>query len=203
MTLAALFWIIIAFGAGSLPFAFWLGRMFARADVRQYGDGNPGAANAWRAGGWRVGLPAGLLDWLKGALPVGLAYFVGRLSGPGLVLVALAPLLGHAFTPFLGFRGGKAVAVTFGIWTGLLPGGGPITLGLLLTLCYVVQTNDAWAVMLALLLFPAYLLWRGVGAELRIIWAANIALLAWTHRRALPQRPRLRPWLSKALRLGP
>lgn len=196
-------WAAIAFLAGSLPFAVWVGRLFARADVRTYGDGNPGAANAWRAGGWPVGLLAGLLDWLKGALPVGLAQFWGHINGPALVPIAVAPLLGHAFSPFLGFRGGKAVAVTFGMWTGLLPGGGPITLGLLLTVFYVVQTSDAWAVMLSLLLFPLYLLWRGLGGEFWLIWAANIVLLAWTHRKALPQRPRLRRWLSKTLGLGP
>ena len=169
MVVAAILWTAIAFLSGSLPFAVWLGLLFARADVRQYGDGNPGTANAWRAGGWRVGVLTLVLDWLKGALPVGLAHFVGHIAGPGLVPVALAPVLGHAFTPFLGFRGGKAVAVTFGIWTGLLPGEGPVILGLLLTLFYFVQTNSSWAVMLTLLVFPGYLLWRGARSELLLI----------------------------------
>jgi len=119
----------------------------------------------------------------------------------GLVPVALAPVLGHAFSPFLGFRGGKAVAVTFGIWTGLLPGGGPITLGLLLTLFYLLQTSDSWAVMLTLLAFPGYLLVRGVEPELLAIWAMNTALLAWTHWRTF-QWPQLRAWIRKALGLG-
>ena len=199
--MAVILWTAIAFLSGSLPFAVWVGRLFVRADVRQYGDGNPGAANAWRAGGWHVGLLAGLLDWLKGALPVGLAHFWGHIAGVSLVPVALAPVLGHAFSPFLGFRGGKAVAVTFGIWTGLLPGGGPIALGLLLTLFYLLQTGDSWAVMLTLIVFLGYLLARGVETELLAIWALNTALLAWTHRKSF-QRPRLRAWIRKALRLG-
>ncbi|MBM4467527.1 MAG: hypothetical protein FJ014_18565, partial [Chloroflexi bacterium] len=58
------FWAVLGFVLGSMPFSFWLGRLFAQADIRHYGDGNPGAANAWRAGGWRLGLPASLLDYL-------------------------------------------------------------------------------------------------------------------------------------------
>ncbi len=72
---AILLWTTLGFAAGMLPFAVWLPRRFAGADVRRYGDGNPGAYNAWHAGGWQVGALVLLLDFFKGALPVGLAQF--------------------------------------------------------------------------------------------------------------------------------
>jgi glycerol-3-phosphate acyltransferase PlsY len=86
---------------GALPFSVWLACLMLRTDIRAFGDGNPGAANARRAGTWRVGIPTLLLDFLKGAVRVSLAHYVFEVSGWGLVAVALAPVLGHAFSPFL------------------------------------------------------------------------------------------------------
>jgi len=193
------FWTALSFVLGALPFSVWLARL-AGADARRYGDGNPGAANAWRAGGWKIGLPALLLDVLKGAVPVGVANLSGAVTGWGLVPVALAPVLGHAFSPFLRFRGGKALAPTFGVWTGLLPGDGPTILGTFLGLFYLLQTNDSWAVILALLAFPLYLLVRGVDQPLLAIWAGNLLIALWKHRHDLRRSASLRPWLQKLLR---
>ena len=66
---------------GSLPFSLWVGRWLAGRDVREAGDHNPGATNALRVGGWRVGLAAFMLDISKSALPVGLAQYVFAYSG--------------------------------------------------------------------------------------------------------------------------
>jgi glycerol-3-phosphate acyltransferase PlsY len=180
-----------------MPFSLWLGRLVTRTDVRQVGDGNPGATNAWRAGGWPVGVAALLLDYGKGAVPVGLATFVYGVSGWGVVPVALAPVLGHAFSPFLHFRGGKAVAATFGIWTGLMLGEAPILMGILLGLFYLVQTADAWAVVFTMLVFLAHLLLRRVDGVLIAVWAANLGLLLFTHRTALRRPIRPRAWVAR------
>ncbi len=66
---------------GSLPFSLWVGRWLAGRDVRVASDHNPGATNALRVGGWRVGLVAFTLDISKGALPVGLAQYVFAYNG--------------------------------------------------------------------------------------------------------------------------
>ncbi len=192
---AVLLWSAVGFLAGSLPFSVWMGRLVARADVRRYGDGNPGATNAWRAGGWRAGVPALLLDYLKGAMPVTLARFGAGIDGWGLVPVALAPVLGHAFTPFLRFRGGKAVAVTFGIWTGLTIWVGPTLLGLALGLVYALNAVDAWSAILGTFALLAYLLLSGAPLPFLAIWGGNLAILLWKHRRDLRISPRPRPWL--------
>lgn len=191
----ALWWTVIGFLSGAVPYAVVLGRLFLRRDVRRYGDGNPGSANAWKAGGWKVGLPAVLLDGFKGGIPVGLAHFLFGVRGWWLVPVALAPLLGHAFSPFLRFRGGKAVAVTFGIWLGVLLGEGPIMLGLFLLLAYAVLSTDAWAVLLTMAAFLGHLVLRGADPVLLTIGAGNMAVLLWKHRGELRRPPQLRRWL--------
>ncbi len=192
-----LLWTVLAFLSGSLPFSLWIGRLVARADVRRYGDGNPGAANAWKAGGWRAGVPALLLDYLKGATPVALARFGAGISGWELVPVALAPILGHAFSPFLHFRGGKAVAATFGAWTGLTLWAGPTVLGLALGLAYALNATDAWSALFGLFVLLLYLLLSGAPAPFLAVWAGNFALVLWKHRRDLRTPPRPRPWLRR------
>jgi glycerol-3-phosphate acyltransferase PlsY len=195
-----LLWTGIGFFLGAMPFSFWVGHLLRQTDVRKYGDGNPGATNAWKAGGWRVGIPALLLDYLKGAVPVGLAHFVFGISNWGLVLVALAPALGHAYSPFLGFRGGKALAVTFGIWTGLTLAEGPLVLGLFLAVILLIQTSDGWAVLLGLLAFGTYLLLQRGDTFILAIWLWNTLLLIWKYRTEIQAGPQPRVWLIHLLR---
>ena len=191
-------WVLIAFLAGALPLSVWLGRLALGVDIRDCGDGNPGAANVWRAGGAGWGWLAILLDFFKGAIPVGLANFVMGVAGWELTAVALAPILGHAFSPFLRFRGGKALAVTFGIWTGLSIWLAPTVLGLSFALWFYWLKPEGWAVMagsgcllIVLLFLPVSPGWLGV-------WLGMALIFAWTHRADLAQRPRLRRLGGKA-----
>lgn len=188
-------WSAAAFVSGALPFAVWLGRATTGRDVRAVGDGNPGAANAWRVGGWRTGVAVLLLDFLKGALPVAAAHFGAHLAGWPLALVAALPIVGHAFSPFLRGRGGKGLTVTFGIWAGLTLAGAPLVLGLFMLLWYSVLRTDAWAALLSLVGLLAHLLLAGAAPWLLGVWAANFGLLVWTHRASLGQPPDLRPAL--------
>ena len=111
--------IPLAFLCGSIPFSVWLGKILLGLDVRKLGDGNPGAANAFRTGNKLIGLLVLLLDISKAAAPVGWAYFNLEIRGIPMLLIAVAPILGHVFSPFLGFRGGKALATALGVWIGL------------------------------------------------------------------------------------
>jgi glycerol-3-phosphate acyltransferase PlsY len=197
--LVALLWTGLGFLLGAMPFSPWLGRLVLHTDIRRYGDGNPGATNAWRAGGWRIGLPALILDYLKGAVPVGLAHFACGVSGWALVPVALAPVLGHAFSPFLHFRGGKAIAATFGMWSGLTVGEVPTMLGTFLALLLLVQTADAWSVVLGMLGTLAHLLLRRSPPFILAIWAGNMLILVWKHRHDLREPVRPRSWIVKLL----
>jgi len=193
-------WILYILGAflcGSLPFSVWLGKLFLRVDVRRYGDGNPGATNVFRAGNRIVGLLALILDVSKAAAPVGLAYVSLGVRGLPMFLIAMAPILGHAFSPFLGFRGGKALATALGVWIGLTvwKASLPAAIGALIGLA--LFTAPGWAVMLALVVVLVSLLaWMPDGLLL-LVWAGELLILAWTHRADLRQRPRLRTWITK------
>ena len=194
-------WILIGFVCGSLPFSVWVGRLEAHTDIRRYGDHNPGATNVTRAAGWRWGVLALILDMIKGALPVGLAWYWAGLSGWPLSLVALAPILGHAYSPFLGFRGGKAIAVSAGVWIGLTSGLALLYFLPLFLFWYILIANDGWTVLLTLFSFLLLLLVLDAEAMLLLVWAGNTLILVWKHRSELSTLPHLRPWLEKALRL--
>ncbi len=187
-------WTIIAFLLGSLPFSVWIGRLAGRVEIRDYGDGNPGSSNVVRSLGWRWGSLAMLLDFLKGAIPVGLAWFFLGLDGWYILPVALAPILGHAFSPWLGWQGGKAVAVTFGVWTGLTLGVAPTVLGLLLAVMFAVFTASGWAMILAMILFGVFITtyYRPLYPEFIAIWAGNFLVLLYKHFSELKRLPAIR-----------
>jgi glycerol-3-phosphate acyltransferase PlsY len=189
--------VVIAFVCGSLPFSVWLGKLFMGLDVRQYGDGNPGASNVFRSGSKIAGLLALILDVTKAAAPVGLAYHNLGIGGIPMFLIAIAPVLGHVFSPFLGFRGGKALAVSLGVWIGLtiwkasLAGVVGASAGLLFT------STAGWAVMVGLAaVLMALLIWMPDPLFLAV-WVGVSLILMWTHRADLSRRPRWRPWLVK------
>jgi glycerol-3-phosphate acyltransferase PlsY len=185
----------VAFLLGSLPFAVWLGWIFSGRDVRAVGDGNPGTANAFKAAGWRTGVPVLVLEVGKAGVPVGLANWVFGLGPWGLVPVALAPVLGHSFSPFLRFRGGKAIAATFGSWAGLTGVLGPAALALSLGAGFALQKVDAWTVVGGLLLFGIVLLVVGAPLALVAIWSFELALLGWKHRGEFSRRFSPRAWV--------
>jgi glycerol-3-phosphate acyltransferase PlsY len=184
-------WILLAFLLGSLPLSVWLGKIALHTDIRHFGDGNPGAANVWRAGGKWWGIVAVLLDFLKGAIPVGLANYVVALEGWALVAVALAPILGHAFSPFLGFRGGKSLAVTFGIWTGLTLWVVPTVMGLAFGFWLAILVVEGWAVLLGMLTLLVFLLVAMPDPVLLAVWFGSLLILVWKHRGDYHRSPQL------------
>jgi glycerol-3-phosphate acyltransferase PlsY len=179
-----------------------VGKLFLRTDIRAYGDANPGATNVFRAGGKGVGLLAGLLDGFKGAIPIWVAMLGAGVQGWLLVATATAPVLGHAFTPFLRFRGGKAVAVTIGIWGGLTVWEGPTVIGLGLLLGTFLVGSNGWGVIVAMTCLLAYLFiapgeWNGVIARpdlwvMTAVWLLNMSVLIYKHRTDLRHAPALR-----------
>lgn len=190
---------LLGFVTGSIPFSVWVTRVARRAEVRRFGDGNPGAINAWHAGGWRIGLPVLLLDAGKGALPVALARFVFHIDGWTLLPIAIAPILGHVFSPLLGFRGGKGIATTFGVWTALTLWLVPTTLGLLMAAMMRVQLIPGWTVLLAMIGTLGVLLGLQAQAPLVTAFALNLAIVCWAHRRDLTAGPR---WRTRRQRRG-
>ena len=194
---ALLLWTLSGFIIGSIPFSVISGRLIAKKDVRAFADGNPGGMNAFKAGGLKAGLPAMLLDIGKGFLPVFLAQKYG-LAGWSLVPVCLAPILGHAFSPFLRFHGGKALGATGGVWVALVGLWAFPIYAVLAVPLTILQTEDGWSAnggMLSLLGYAVLF-----GEPWMVAFAAlNAGLIAWTHRRDLTRRPQLRTWVVELL----
>ena len=184
---------------GSLPFSLWVGRWLAGRDVREAGDHNPGATNALRVGGWRIGLVAFMLDISKGALPVGLAQYVFAYSGLPLLLVALAPLVGSAFSPFLNFRGGKSLSVSLGIWIGLTLWRVPFVASVALVGAYITMDNPGLAVLTALLAMGAYLVLLQPDGVLLAVWGVMCVVLLAKHRADFARKVELRGWVKRLL----
>ena len=119
--LLTLVMLVVAYVCGSVPSGFLIIRATTGKDIRQYGSGNIGMANAYRVGGAVPALLVLLGDALKGAIPVIIARGALGLPDLAVVLVGLAAILGHDFPIFLRGHGGKGIATSLGVITALVP----------------------------------------------------------------------------------
>jgi len=117
--------VLAGYLAGSLPFGYWVPRVFAGMDIRRLGSGNVGASNVWREVGAGYGIAVALLDALKGFVPAFVATVeLGHAWG---IAAGAAAMLGHSRPVFLRFaRGGKMVATCGGAFFGVAPAVGGI-----------------------------------------------------------------------------
>jgi acyl phosphate:glycerol-3-phosphate acyltransferase len=191
--------LFFSFLSGSIPFSVWIGKFALHKDIRSYGDGNPGGTNVLRAGGIGWGVLAILLDIFKAAFPVGLAYYIFGIDGLWMLAIAIAPILGHAFSPFLKFHGGKAVAAAYGMWIGLTVWEASTISGLMLLFWFKVIDSSGWSIMFTCLSLLGYLLLAHNTPLLIAIWTCSTAILAWTHRADLKKPPHIRDdaWVRK------
>lgn len=115
-------WLLLvgAYLLGAVPFGLLIGYSIAGIDVRTLGSGNVGATNVLRCVGRTAGLAVLVLDMAKGAIPVLIAAHL-EVSTLSIAGVALASVVGHVFSIFLGFRGGKGVATAIGAFLPLAP----------------------------------------------------------------------------------
>jgi glycerol-3-phosphate acyltransferase PlsY len=124
--------IVLGYLVGSIPFGLLLSKRYARVDVRKYGSGKTGATNVLRTAGRKTAIMVVLLDLAKGMLAVifagliiGKSYLVVNGFGLGAlvaeVLAALAAIVGHNWSVFLKFQGGRGVATFFGGLIALCP----------------------------------------------------------------------------------
>ena len=122
-----LLFAVFGYLLGSVLFAEVFGRLFKKQDIYSgTRDGNPGTANAFREGGFLCGVLTLTGDVCKGILPVAMCLHYNTCQNElineiGMSLVILAPVLGHMFPLYSHFKGGKGIAVTFGVMLGYLP----------------------------------------------------------------------------------
>jgi glycerol-3-phosphate acyltransferase PlsY len=114
-------WIVGSYLLGATPTSYIAGRVGRGIDLREHGSKNLGATNVYRLLGWSYAIPVGLFDVAKGVIPV--ALFGRWAGGPDWLPVTLggAAVLGHMFSPYVRFRGGKGVATAGGVFLALAP----------------------------------------------------------------------------------
>lgn len=212
------FWLcpLLAFLMGSVPFGLLIGRLRG-IDIRHHGSGNIGATNVLRVMGKAYGIPCLLLDALKGFVPVVLAINAIQIDGRpaavpfGLpadwmltvdsagalraqaahIVTALCAVLGHNYSPWTGFRGGKGIATSAGVLAALMPFGLVVLLAIWAVL-FLATRYVSVASLGAALSLPFLTLWGawfhgrlqdGTWNRPLFFFAVLVALLAlWTHR---------------------
>lgn len=127
---------LLAYFSGSIPSGVWIGKTFKGIDIRTVGSKNSGATNAYRNLGAVYGIMTLVIDALKGYLPLLVASKMG-VSEKYIVVIGLIAILGHSFSCFLNFKGGKGVATSLGVFLFLAPKAiGIATLGFLIVVFF-------------------------------------------------------------------
>jgi len=178
MTIVYVFAAALGYFLGSIPFGLVLTKLAGTQDIRTIGSGNIGATNVLRTG--RKGLAAAtlLLDALKGTIAVIIA---GNVGGPNVAIVAgLFAFLGHLFPIWLGFKGGKGVAVYIGIMLGLF---WPAALVFCMAwlACAFASRYSSFAALTASAITPIFL-WWAKAPNLAVLATILTALLWFMHR---------------------
>jgi glycerol-3-phosphate acyltransferase PlsY len=174
--------MVLGYLVGSIPSGLLVARALGGPDPRRQGSGNLGTANVYRLLGRKAGALTLLGDAAKGALPVALARMtltsLGAWQEAGVALVAAAAVTGHVFPLYLGFKGGKAVATTFGVVSVLAPWAALNLVAVYILALYQTRTFSvsalicAWLLPVAVGLFSdskAYLLLAGVLSGLVLV----------------------------------
>lgn len=189
--------IVVTFLICGIPFGVIIGELFGKGDIRKSGSGNIGTTNALRVGGAKVGALTLLCDVLKGFICVMASHAIlaqfcdpsPTLLLPGnnldwvLSLVSFAGLAGHMFSPYLHFKGGKGIAVGFGVCMGWIWPVGlslwiPFLVGVVLTR-YVSVGSIAAAISLPVWLLIYY---PQSTLAMKVIFAIMALLVVWAHR---------------------
>lgn len=181
--------VLIAYILGSIPTSVWIGKVFYKIDVREFGSGNAGATNTFRVLGKKAGVPVLILDILKGSAAVALAYSSGFETDSQAFInlqlgLGMAALIGHIFPIFAGFRGGKGVATIVGIVAFILPV--PCALSLLVFLTVLLSFRIvSLSSMLAGISFPFFLIYvlESTNPVLNVFSMIVAILLIVTHRK--------------------
>jgi glycerol-3-phosphate acyltransferase PlsY len=159
-----LIYILIGYLLGSIPSAYIAGRLAKGIDIRKSGDGNVGAANAFREIGPRVGLAVMAVDVLKGSAAVIIAQ--SFTSQPVVFLTGFAAVAGHIWPLYIGFKGGRGEATAAGVLAVLLPQAMLILLGIA-AIPFILTRN---AMLLGAMLFaPLWLAALLMGASAALI----------------------------------
>jgi acyl phosphate:glycerol-3-phosphate acyltransferase len=168
---------ILSFLAGSIPFGYLIGRFVYRTDLRRHGSGNIGAMNALRTLGKGGAVAVLLLDAAKGVIPVLLVHVE-----PLMAVAAACAVLGHCFSPWLNWKGGKGVATAFGAIFAISWPAGLVVIAAWLIGALLLTRYSSVGSMFASIVSPfaLYAFTHDVAAALFGVFLA--LFIPWTHR---------------------
>jgi glycerol-3-phosphate acyltransferase PlsY len=188
----ALLWVIfcaIAYLIGSIPFGYLAGKLIHRKDIRDGGSGNIGATNALRQYGLKTALPVLILDILKGFLVAWLLYKVvpdrfyamfGDRPMDSFIysLPALMVIVGHMYSLFLGFKGGKGVATAAGVFLHIAPVPLLLVLVVFIVVTAITKYVSLGSIVAAISLLVIHFLWNWLAlGMLEFPWFTLIVVL--------------------------
>ena len=181
--LALLGFLIAAYVLGSTPTSFWVGKGIYGVDLRNEGSGNLGATNTYRVLGWKAAIPVFVVDVMKGWVPV---WWFPRLAGTGdagwAIAFGAAAVLGHVFSFWVGFRGGKGVATSAGVLGALAPVS--VAAGLVAWVLVILVTRmvSAGSIAAAVTAPVAAAVAPGVPRSVTVFLAVLGLFIVWAHR---------------------
>jgi glycerol-3-phosphate acyltransferase PlsY len=181
--MAALPWLIASYLLGAVPTSYLAARLFRGIDLREHGSRNLGATNLYRVLGWRYAVPVGLLDAAKGLVPV--LVFAPRVSSSELfaLICGLVAVVGHVFSVFVGFKGGKGVATAAGVMLGLTPAALGVAVLVWAALVYLTGYVSVGSIAAAAI-FPLAVYLLEPPEQPAMLWLdmAVAAAIVWFHR---------------------
>jgi len=197
--------IIFGYLLGSIPFSYLIPKVKG-IDIRKVGSGNVGSTNVIRAMGLKFGLLASILDLLKAVIPV---YLATRflLFDWQIALVAIAPVLGHIFPVWLGFKGGKGVGSTIGVLLVLLGWKHFLILILIWLIVIAIFQIMSVANLLMSSLLPLFLAYFSYPLPYFFLVIVLATLIWWVHRENLQRikegiEPKFKPSMTTSTRFS-
>ena len=176
--------IVLAYVIGATPTSFWVGKLVYGVDLRTQGSGNLGATNAFRVLGWKAALPVVATDILKGWFPV---WFFPQRDLSALwewtLAYGAAAILGHVFSFWVGFKGGKGIAPSAGAFLGLAPWGVLAALVVWVAVTFSTRIVSLGSLAAAVTLPVALLFVPHKGGSTLVAFTGALALFVfWAHR---------------------
>ena len=170
---------VISYVLGSIPNGLLLGKGIWGVDLRQHGSGNIGATNAWRTIGKAGGFSIFFLDMLKGAISAYLGLHLGGSELAGIICGLLA-IVGHSWSIFLGFKGGKGVATGLGVIATLMPW---VTIIVFLVWLAIVKATGYVSLgsIVAAVLVPVLALFMGLHTDFLVLGLIAAVFIVYRH----------------------
>jgi glycerol-3-phosphate acyltransferase PlsY len=181
LTVGHFAWLIPAYLLGSIPTSYVVARLAAGVDLREFGSKNLGATNLYRLLSWKAAIPVALFDIAKGAAPM--LAFLGTGGEPRwwALVIGMAAVVGHVYSPFVRFKGGKGIATAAGVFLAYTP----LAIGAVAVVWVALVFSTGYVSLgsiMAALSFPLFvaLLYSGSGA----LWIAAVAaaFVVFAHR---------------------